>query len=206
MSIVDLSIIPLDFLVGEQVIFTDTKLIGIHPNVLGKVLSNHSKGKSMMENIQEHDEAIGPDFQSFLKKLNFLKQKWAKKIALGDSIEIRLISHIIFSKANAKNYSIISDNLVYYKKCKIDQTDLLQACLCGSKIIAEFLADGLKIQLGEYLGYVCSSPNQYWALALATQMKEHGIGLPRDFYLFCTNLDTLNAIETIFKPVDFIAI
>jgi hypothetical protein len=152
----------------------------------------------------EFEEAVGSDFDSFLGKLTFLKTKWAKQIALGDSVEGRLISPVLFHKATPLNYSIVSDRLDYFKKYfeeikkELLSTTLMQACLCGSQLIAEFIAKELDMTPIHYLAYVCSSPNQAWAIALANKLSEQGKQLPSDIFLFCTELDTLTEIKKIF--------
>ncbi len=61
----------------------------------------------------EFQTSVGGNIKEFEEKINWLTAKWYK--AQDDSNEKRLISPILVSKNKFVNYSIIADNLDYFK-------------------------------------------------------------------------------------------
>lgn len=159
---------------------------------------------------KEMNLAIGQNFTEFSDKLNALQNEWKKWIEKGDSIELRLISPILFQKTTPINLSIIADNLQYfkenYKKSYENNLEkaLQIASLCGSQAIAEYLLKELKVDFADkkydfVLSYASASLNDEWTLNLANTMKNVEKDLPSEVYLFCHDIDLLDNIKSIFN-------
>jgi len=158
---------------------------------------------------EELRKAAGESLEDFEEKIQWLQEKWCKK--QYDSNELRLMSSIIIRPTNAINFSIISDNIEYFKDNYLDEYGsdnqlkkaLKLACLCGSKQIADFLLNKLEARYSTegydfVLGYACTSNNLAWVEAIAKAMKEDGVKMPDCVYGYA-DYNLIDVIEKIFN-------
>ncbi len=168
----------------------------------------------MLEAYKEDTESLSAmgDLQEFDKKFNFLKKKWASG-TIEDTHASRLMAPILKFKTHPIIVAIISDNLTYFKEHyqdahyqKINKDLILlleRACLSGSKKIAGFLLEQLKIDIasGEYshlLGYISASQNVEWTKEVAIAIAKKGQDVPLSVYGNGTP-KILDIIEGIFE-------
>jgi len=127
-----------------------------------------SNFEAIQEASSQHKEAcklaIGDNQVDYENKIDLLKKKWS---LFGDSVPTRLMSPLFYAFIPTIYHAVMADNLKYFREHyngkNMNSNELLGvACLCGSKKIAEFLLQELKLNYlspgHDYmLGYIAAS-------------------------------------------------
>jgi hypothetical protein len=165
---------------------------------------------------EELKKAVGNNINYFEEKIKWLQEKWGHENS--DSEELRLISSIIVRKTNPTNFSIIADNLEYFKDSYIKEyksdNDLKKAlklgCLCGSQKIAEFLLNKLSVNYST-VGYdfvlssACASNNEEWCKSIAKVMAREKTLMPKGVYAYASSalISEMKKIFNVENPAPF---
>lgn len=150
-------------------------------------------------------EAKGTDPKTE-QKIAWLKDKWTNPRYKNAGEETNLMHSILFMPAQPIHSAVISDNITYFKanykyNSEFIELFLQEACLCGSKNIAEYLLKGIKSsykERPELLVYVAASMNLEWAKEIAHALIKENISMPIDIYRLTDGAE-LDTIIEIFK-------
>jgi hypothetical protein len=167
------------------------------------MFNSHSQRST---NKQICKEAIGPSKEvEFQKKLSWLQSKWKTDKEYPYPIEIH---QILFGTTKPIYDALIADNLDYFQKAYIKEKDRINkgqaldfSCLCGSKEIANFLLEELKIDYlsdDQIVDNICSSPNLAWALQVVEIVAKSGKTMPMCVYRLDVPFDLMEKTIQLF--------
>lgn len=164
------------------------------------MLHQHEYEKACLE--------AGKNSHEYTTKIDALKARWNPK---KDSTEARIMRPILSLHTSPLQYSVIADNLEYfklhYKEEKLEPESALQiACLCGSRNITDFLLQEMNLNYlspdHEYLlPYISASQNTEWMKDIATKMAQEGKSMPQDIIRLAAG-KVFNMIRDIFRQVE----
>ncbi len=152
-------------------------------------------------------EAAGVD-PAAPEKIALLQKKWRNEV-YRDTEAAYVICPILFTKTKPIHTAIIADNINYFKNHYHEELAgnyepaLAEACLCGSRAIAEFLLSELNSSFATdhhsyLLAYVAASMNVEWAKDIARDMAQAKMTMPKTIYNIA-DYKTIDLIIAVFK-------
>lgn len=156
-----------------------------------------------MLSIEEAERSLN---ESVCTKIKWLKEKWNSKRYQKMIEEVSLMHAILFMQTKPIHVAVVVDDLISFKAHYTQTPEdielfLMEACLCGSKNIANFLLEQNKSTYKErpdLLGYIAGSMNIEWAKDVAFQLAQAKLSLPEEVHRLAEG-ETARAIAEIFN-------
>lgn len=180
--------------------------------------------------------AIGNNRAQFESHLKFIQTRYPSSPGGSpayDGPNQRIVYPLLRRPISEIRQAIMADNLVYCRssfqdgvgshnaETKSNETHVIRklvpsrdhlvvACVFGSKNVAEFLMEKLKIDLlnkeqlinnENILNFVLASPNEKWAMEIAQKLLKSGILMPAQVAVMADN-DRLQALNQIIKMAE----
>jgi hypothetical protein len=121
-------------------------------------------------------------------KIECLKEKWKTKKYCQIGEETTLMHALLFRQVQPIHTAVLWDNVNYFREnCfpEAMQSYLIEACLCGSRQVAEYVLATLGIDYKErpdLLGYIAASVNDEWIRDVACEMAKERLSMPSNVY------------------------
>jgi phage gp36-like protein len=160
-------------------------------------------------NVEELEKAIlearGSDPLT-TAKIEWLKAKWQNVRYRKMGEETTMMHAILFESTTPLHTAVLADNLSYFKthytyNAENIELFLTEACLCGSKNIAEYLLAELKVSYKDFtesLAYIAASMNTEWAKEVALLLAKQKLPMVLDVYRLADG-PIVDEIAKIFK-------
>lgn len=148
-------------------------------------------------------EAMGEDPKA-PEKIALLRNQWQSPLYQNVGEETSIMRSILLMRARPVHTAIMVDNLDYFKTSYEPaylELALMEACLCGSRQVAEYTLELLKTSYTErprLLAYVAASPNVEWTKAVALTMAKAKSTMPKDIYRLAEP-SVVDTVKGIFK-------
>ena len=142
------------------------------------------------------------------KKIEWLKTKWKSERYKKAGEEATMMHNILFMPCQPIHAAVLSDNVQYFKQnyqFNWETVDLFltEACLCGSRHIAEYLLKELKFGFKErpdLLACITASMNTTWAKEVAQMLAQQNVPMTKHIFRLA-NGPLVTEIVNIFKNV-----
>jgi hypothetical protein len=152
-------------------------------------------------------EARGTD-PNTTAKIEWLKEKWGNARYCNMGEETTMMHAILFMSSTPLHNAVLADNLSYFKRhykhgAEYAELFLIEACLCGSRNVAEHLLATLKSNYKAFpdsLAYIAASMNTKWAKEVAHLLAKQKVPMVMDVYRLAED-PIADEIVGIFKAV-----
>jgi hypothetical protein len=148
-------------------------------------------------------EAMGEDPRAS-EKIAQLRNQWQSPRYQNIGEEASIMRSILLMNARPVHTAIMVDNLNYFKvnyEQAYLELALMEACLCGSRNVADYTLELLKtsyIERPKLLAYIAASPNIEWTKAVALTMAKAKLTMPQDIHRFAQG-SVVDTVDRIFK-------